>query len=316
MLWEEKNLEQKKKNMNLIKSGECDIIGNILLKNEKKPEIDITIKKYNNHYQKYDINFDLFKNANTEIFAYFLGFFYADGYNNEKYGKIVISLKEEDKCLLETFSKEFFGSRPIKLSTIKCQTNNKNNICSLSVGSKLLSNILSKYGAPQSKTFKIKFPFWLDKSLWKHFIRGYFDGDGSIMKFRNKYSLSIASNIEFNKELKWIINNLTELNFTIRQHGKITTLHKGGNRNTKKFLDWLYENSTLYLQRKYDRYKNLLIERNRVKNLYSYVYYNSKNNRWISRLSSKYNRKWIGQYNTKEEAINAYNSHPLSIHYF
>lgn len=273
------------------------------------------IKRKKHHNQKYDINFDIFENVNTEEFAYFLGFFYADGYNNQKTGHINISLKYEDLEILEKFSKLFFGNRPIKIYNVKCQTNKNNKICNLSIGNKELTKILYDFGASQNKTFKVRFPFWINKNLQRHFIRGYFDGDGSITKYKNKYGLNIAGNFEFNTELNLVIKKFTRLNFGLIKQGKITILYKSGNRNTQKFLDWLYKDCKLFLDRKYKRYKNLLIERNRVKNLYSYVYYNPKNDKWISRLSSKYNRKWIGQYNTKEEAINPYNSHPLAIHY-
>ena len=136
------------------------------------------IKRKKHHNQKYDINFDIFENVNTEEFAYFLGFFYADGYNNQKTGHINISLKYEDLEILEKFSKLFFGNRPIKIYNVKCQTNKNNKICNLSIGNKELTKILYDFGSPQNKTFKVRFPFWINKNLQRHFIRGYFDGDG------------------------------------------------------------------------------------------------------------------------------------------
>ena len=42
LLWEEKNLELRKKNVNLIKNGECVITGNVLMKREKRLERGIT----------------------------------------------------------------------------------------------------------------------------------------------------------------------------------------------------------------------------------------------------------------------------------
>jgi intein/homing endonuclease len=274
---------------------------------------DITIRK-RHHSQKYDIDFSWFENANTEEFAYFLGFFYADGYNNEKQIKIAIVLKEQDKEILEKFSNLFFGNRPIRTYNIACQTNKNNAVCSLVVGNKELTKMLSSFGAPQNKTFKIRFPVWLHKDLYRHFIRGYFDGDGSCMKCKNQYRISIASNIEFNSQLKEIVKEYTNLEFDLRPHGKITTLYKGGNKNTIIFLNWLYDNSTIYLQRKYDRYKELLDVRKAVQKIedsYTHVFYCKPKNKWVSRLPNKYGRKWIGGFGTKEEAIQSYKNHPL-----
>lgn len=298
------------KSENSTDNGECDTIGKTLNLNEKNLLNDITGNWHPR--QKYEISLEPFISKSSEEFAYFLGFFYADGYNNIKKGKITITLKCLDKEILNIFSSLFFGNRPISEYSVRCQTN-KSKVCSLVIGSRKLSNLLASYGAYQNKTFKIRFPLWLGKNLQRHFIRGYFDGDGSITKCGKTYGLNIAGNNEFNQLLRNIIYKETGINFGIIPHGKITVLYKGGNRNTKLFLDWLYRDCFIRLSRKYDRYLELLKEVDRVNKNYSHVYFNKKDKKWICRLPNKYGRKMVGWYDTKEEALHAYSIHPLII---
>ena len=291
--------------MNETENIECQVTGDMWRKNVENLSNDI-IKRKRHFNQKYDVDFSWFISKNTEEFAYFLGFFYADGYNNQKVGKITITLEEKDKEILEKFSDLFFGHRPILMYNVKCQTNNVNGVCSLNVGSKFISKLLSLLGASQNKTFKIRFPYWLDKSLHKHFIRGYFDGDGSIGKCNRNFNIGIASNWEFNSQLKDIILDETGLKFGIIKHGNISILYKGGNKNAKRFLDWLYSGGTIYLKRKYDRYQELLLERVRVDDLFDHVSFRKSKNYWYFRLPSKYGRDYTGGFLTEELAITAY----------
>jgi len=302
------------KSVNLIENIECDTIGKTLTKNDEKILPDIIIRE-RHHNQKYDIDFSWFDNKNTEEFAYFLGFFYADGYNNESTGRLAIVLKEDDKEILEKFSKLFFGNRNISSYNVKCQTNITNEVCSLVIVNMSLSKLVASYGAPQNKTFKIRFPYWLDKSLYKYFIRGYFDGDGSCMKCGTEYRISIASNWEFNHQLQDIIYKETSLKFGIIRSGKISILYKGGNKNTKKFLDWLYLDSLICLKRKYDRYKELLLQIEVRNNTPHHVNFRKDRNYWIFRLPLEFKRKPFGGFKTKMDAFEAYKCKLIELGY-
>jgi DNA-binding transcriptional regulator WhiA len=314
ILWEEsKNTTQTKKSDSQPTDGEWNITSATNEKKDEKPSTDTIKRKHPNHFHKYEIDFSKFETKNTEEFAYFLGFFYADGYNDTKSGKINISLKESDSPILERFSNLFFGNRPIYHYTVKCQTNDKNKICVLTISNGELSNLMSSLGAPERKTFKIRFPMWLDKSLWKHFIRGYFDGDGSLMKSKSDYRISIASNLEFNTQLQLVIKELTGLEFGITKHGKICVLYKGGNNNTMKFLNWLYSDSNIYLQRKYDRYQEFIIDRNIKCTKPHHVYL--QHSGWVYRLPSKLGGFVTSGFTSKEDAFEAYKLKLIELNY-
>ena len=97
------------------------------------------------------------------------------------------------------------------------------------------------------------------KTNIKHFIRGYFDGDGSISKGNRRGTLvTITSTERFCQAISDIVAKEIKINsgiYDASSHNGITKVFSlSGNNVCKKFLDWLYEDSTIYLQRKHDRY--------------------------------------------------------------
>ncbi len=155
--------------------------------------------------QKYNIDKNLMNVIDTEEKAYWLGFFYADAYNNEKRGRIVIELQEQDKSHLDKCAK-FFGSP--REPFLQLKNKGKYIAYRLELNSIYLSKVLKQHGCPQAKSFTIIFPKWLNNNLINHFIRGYFDGDGSIWIHQNQLNISIISTKEFNLKLQNIFQSI------------------------------------------------------------------------------------------------------------
>lgn len=193
----------------------------------------------------------------TEEKAYWLGFFYADAYNKEKTGQIIIELQEKDKKHLYKCAK-FFGNprEPYK------QMKNKGKYVSyrLELNGRALSNTLKKLGCHQKKSFDITFPYWLKKDLQRHFIRGYFDGDGCL--YVNKTENQLGMHIVSTQEMVTIIHNIfkQELNINsyISHPQKYTNntyrLDSGGSRQVLRFCEWIYKDATIFLDRKHKIY--------------------------------------------------------------
>ena len=58
------------------------------------------------------------------------------------------------------------------------------------ITSKKLAEDLTKYGCHANKTYDLTFPnkeIFVNKDLIRHFIRGYFDGDGSVFISMEKH---------------------------------------------------------------------------------------------------------------------------------
>ena len=134
----------------------------------------------NNRNKKYQINENIFNNIDSEEKAYFLGFLMADGYNNETRYSVRLCLKEEDVCVLESLKNILYPNNDKPIGYIKRKDGF--NLNYLDICNKHISKTLANLGMIQAKTFKLQYPN-ISNTMNKHFIRGYFDGDGCINFF-------------------------------------------------------------------------------------------------------------------------------------
>lgn len=216
--------------------------------------------------RKYKIEESFFDEINTPNKAYIMGLLHSDGSNNMNKSTISISLQEEDKDILEQIRTEIKSEKPLEF----LDYSNKHdfgytykNQYRLTMFSKHMCKELNNKGITPNKSLTIGFPHWLDKELLSHYIRGVYDGDGSIYRaYRNDNNLPITVTItateSFCKDLKDICNeelNISAGIYDASCHNGITKVFTLSGRNiAKKFLDWIYQDADLFLQRKYERY--------------------------------------------------------------
>lgn len=212
--------------------------------------------------RKYTINENYFKNIDTEEKAYWLGFIYADGYiSNVGSKKIGIAIKSSDIKHLEKFNKSLDSTYPIKV--YKNDTTYGNNIeyCRLIITSDTMFNDLLNQGVFEHKSLILQPPLSIPTHLLRHFVRGYLDGDGTISKNGNSYYVGFIGTKEF---LEWlhtyIESNEIVLKIRLEQrHENCEALSfKIHGKNAYKLLKLLYDDSTIYLNRKYERYKEAI----------------------------------------------------------
>lgn len=214
--------------------------------------------------RKYRLNESLFEDIDSEEKAYWLGFLFADGYNSEDKRTITLGLAEQDANHIQKFKTFLSCDCPIRIATPRRPKEQPMHV--LNVYSTKMSIDLCKHGCMQSKTFKICFPTFINKSLWKHFIRGYFDGDGWVGKYRSKNStncsISIVSNKRFLLQLQSILKSEIEINSQISKtfngnRSDVRCLYSGGNNQVLKFLNWIYDGANIFLERKFLKYKEI-----------------------------------------------------------
>lgn len=197
---------------------------------------------------KYNLNYNRFsKQLHTEETYYLLGYLYADGYVNPNKG--LINITSKDKEILEKLI-FLIGDIPIK----------ENNSCyNIQWYSKKHIQQLIDLGCYNKKSLILEYPNWLHKDLEHHFIRGYFDGDGSIGLYNRigkdkrpskALKVNIAGTKNFLKGIKNYINNKGSISKT----SSIYLLQYSGNISSSIFCEKIYENSTLYMERKHDVY--------------------------------------------------------------
>ena len=210
--------------------------------------------------RKYDVNDDYFEIIDTEHKAYWLGFLYADGYITTIENKIGIALSDTDKSHLYKFRDCIDSQSPIK-DYVQTEGYNKGSPYSriIITSEKMKKDLLSK-GVLENKTNMLIFPDYtqVPKTLVRHFIRGYIDGDGSL----THSSVSNLIKITGTKEILLGIQKELKTNVALEQRYPERNVNNysitiGGNIQVKRILKFLYENSTMYLERKYKRYEEI-----------------------------------------------------------
>lgn len=216
---------------------------------------------------RYSVDLDYFKTIDTQEKAYWLGFLYADGCVTKRM-QFKLTLKREDEEHLRKFMKAIKYSGEIKREA-KDIKGKKYELSTISVRRKDFCKNLIDKGCMYKKTELLKFPDSniLPNHLVSHFIRGYFDGDGSITinhtyKKTNKinYKISIAGT---NEMLTSIKNFLGKNNLKLHNRKTYFVLDITGNNQLLQILDSIiYKDAEIYLERKYLKYikfKNTLI---------------------------------------------------------
>jgi hypothetical protein len=206
---------------------------------------------------------DYFDIIDTQEKAYFLGLMFADGNNSisDNSSIVSINLQEGDKEILEKFSMAIFDKVILKFHD-NSEDNHKNQYL-LRINNKRMCKQLEKLGCIPNKSLTLKWPQWLiDPDLQRHFIRGYFDGDGTIYSDdeHTSFGFGIMSTNDFCTNVDRVVNEHIKVYFGYEvpyENGITTDISVYGNRNILKLLNWLYKDATVYLERKYQKYVKL-----------------------------------------------------------
>lgn len=209
-------------------------------------------------------NENVFDVIDSEEKAYWLGFIYADGsIASHKEGvkaryTFEITLGEEDKEHLDKFNKFMqYNGNNVKEKPIKYKEETQ-MYYRWSINNKHLWETLNNYGCTPNKSLTLMFPnesIFTNKSLIRHFIRGYFDGDGCISykdKEHQKPNCSVVGTEDFlSKIQKYILNDSVRL---VKNHGKSneTKAYSISLNKAEAFMYVLYYKSNIYLNRKYN----------------------------------------------------------------
>lgn len=231
----------------------------------------MNIEYRNEHGRKNKFNQSFFEKIDTEEKAYWLGFIYADGCimkanaYDKKHNRLRINISLKDKELIEKFSNHIEYTGPVEIVDPK-GTYANNKMIRITLNSVKMCEDLMKYGCTPNKTFSIRLPL-LEQSLYPHFIRGYFDGDGSICFSKQKEKLygnfSIIGPIEMLQDVQKVLMNQCDLNKTKLIASKtegIVNLKYSGRNNVYRIYNYLYQDATIYLTRKKIKFSSLFSE--------------------------------------------------------
>lgn len=215
-----------------------------------------------NHYKYYHFNEKFFEQIDNELSAYWLGFLYADGcivtpQSGEQEFKL--ALAQQDEEVLINFKKDLNSTYPIREDSSRHIKNPNHQIQLIhSLRSQKTVNDLKKLGCLERKSLILNFPSenQVPKEFLPDFIRGYFDGDGSISKYNNEYHVNFVGTQQFIEKLYNYLQMGSIFPDKRKENSWYLTIN--GNQQIIKFYHKLYDNSTRYLLRKYLIFQELL----------------------------------------------------------
>ena len=228
-----------------------------------------TISRYNQMYglkskigkqgaRRHKFNEEYFRRIDTEEKAYWLGFIAADGcvYKNSNAWRLQINLKSSDKHHLEKFQAAIGSNYKIAEKLV-----NTSEVCQLKINSKTLCEDLISLGIIQRKSLIVRMPN-IKPDLIRHFIRGYFDGDGNIKNFddkngRHRHNFNIAGGIDMLKDINKELPCDLDL-YKIKRTKSVFSLETTAKEKLISIYNYLYNDSTVCLERKKDIFSNLM----------------------------------------------------------
>ena len=231
------------------------------------------IENKNRRYIK-NINHDYFNNIDNENKAYILGFLLADGCvliePKKKNGKIYSYSKRITFCnsisdyeIIEKIKNEISQDSIIKIIQNDKGAVNRQPQCILRINSCEMVDKLISINIKPRKTYDLDFEFdfsIIPENLIRHFIRGFFDGDGWITSKKYKQLGFVATSLKFTIQLqKYFNNHFPEIssNISTYQNKNMKTyslvLNLSGTKSVDIFKHF-YNDSNIFLTRKYKKF--------------------------------------------------------------
>lgn len=269
---------------------------------------------------KYKINENFFEKIDNEKKAYWLGFLYADGclleqFKNDKLKAMVLelSLCKADESHLVKFLNDIGSDSPIKYKTVVL--NEKEYFaCRVTICCTKLCRDLISLGCIPRKSLSLKYPSSnvVPKEFRNHFIRGYFDGDGCIYGNTPKngvcVKLSIVGTCDMLNGIQHeLLNYKIPVNPIMNAKGNAYEIFIYGYDDIIKIFDLFYSNSSICLERKYEKFKSCINLIYKHKPNWTGVYGVFKtNDKWVARYNDngKYRRKYFKELEDAKEFKN------------
>lgn len=196
-----------------------------------------------------------------ELDYYWAGFIAADG-NISDNNDLYICLHSDDYTHLEKLLSYLKSNHAISLNTDKYSR--------AQIGPRLPENmantLINKFNIVPRKSLIYELPKIHESDNFRHYVRGYFDGDGSICEsFSNKESTTatLYSTITGSKNFINSLYSVLPFKGSIQERDNVSTI-KYNTKSAKEFLTYIYKDAFIYLDRKFILYKRIVVDNNRT----------------------------------------------------
>lgn len=212
------------------------------------------IPKRERYNALYTLDENYFEQIDNEEKAYWIGVLLSDGHLS-KNGVLMLYMKDLD--VIEKFKSCIKAEQPIKVD--------KYGTPGICITSKIQTEHLRRMGFHNRKSWHIdiqKILSFIPKDLTRHFLRGVFDGDGSIKIYnydylkKLQYHFAITGTLEVAQFVKHFLN-IT--NSKLVQEGPYTyTCRTRDIEKIKEIYNVLYTDATVYMERKYNTFQQII----------------------------------------------------------
>ncbi len=215
------------------------VIGPVLKKH------GVILKEHSENMRRHTCNHAYFRTIDSEEKAYWLGFFTADGYITTG-DRVAVHLALMDREHLYKFKRVLEATQEVSEDSKRC---------SLVICSPEIASDLALHGILPNKTFTTK-PAQVAPELARHYWRGVVDGDGSFA--RDGSELKLCGDYEVVMAFQmFVLSHCPEVRANIRKTENIYTFTIK-KQATHDMLQALYEDASIYLERKYKQAMRIL----------------------------------------------------------
>lgn len=202
---------------------------------------------------KYTKDLEFFSNIDTQLKAYVLGFITADGSINDLGAlRIELSLKDGDhlKAISKALCPDYIPKETHRDRVYKGEKKTVSTLC-FNITCTAWRDDLFRLGVVPNKTYKSLSIPNLASDLYRHYIRGYFDGNGHVGKNKLKVDLCGGHTL-----LEDILKKLQAEGIALtssvakKPNQADSVFHICKREYIAKLYTYLYEDATLYLERK------------------------------------------------------------------
>lgn len=203
--------------------------------------------------RKYDVDEEYFSEVKSERPAYWAGFLLADGNVDKRRRTIQVKLKRGDIDHIRRFKRDIGAENPIYHD----EKDSGKRLPSIRSNSTKLVDQLERFGVVPRKSYGHPLPD-VPSDLLRHFVRGYFDGDGHVgasnghvTAQRPQYTLSVTGQPNF---IRWVQERVEEhadaTPNKIQEHKVAATASYSGNQQVGRICAWMYDGCSAALPRK------------------------------------------------------------------
>ena len=224
--------------------------------------------------RKHTVDETYFSDIDTEQKAYWLGLLWADGHISKTAprcsgpNRLRITQKEQETALLEKFLEDLSSNYELKSNISQYGTISSQ----LDINSRPLCQSLERLGFAK-KDQRCHIPK-IPANLNRHFVRGYFDGDGCLSVYDQKRSNSVTHRQEwsltgdpkFIAEIKSLLETEADVTSTVSikryaRTDKAVTLRYGKISDIEKLYSYLYDEATRYMESKHEKFMSYFSRR-------------------------------------------------------